>query len=126
MTDLNFESYQGELQRMTDLNFESYQSELHEIQQNFSVWGTSKALPTLALGLAGETGEVCEILKRYFREGIEPNEQQLTKELGDIVAYVTLLAIFYNIPLRTIFEVNLAKLTDRKERGVLEGKGNNR
>lgn len=65
-------------------------------------------------------------MKRYFREGIEPNEQELTRELGDIIAYVTLLAIHFNIPLRTIFAVNLTKLTDRAERGVLEGTGDNR
>lgn len=83
-----------------------------------------------ALGLAGEAGEVAEIIKRIIRdeEGLfdERVKSELLKELGDVLWYLSQLATEFNISLDEIAAKNIEKLKDRKERGALHGKGNNR
>ena len=83
-----------------------------------------------ALGLAGEAGEVCEKIKKIMRDQrgfiTEENEEELVKELGDVLWYVANLASEINRNLSEIAEVNLQKLEDRKNRGKLQGSGDNR
>ena len=79
-----------------------------------------------ALGLSGEVGEVSEILKRYFREGKEPDLDNLKKELGDVVAYVCLLCSYYGINFEDVLLGNIQKLEERKMRGTLHGNGSDR
>jgi NTP pyrophosphatase (non-canonical NTP hydrolase) len=105
---------------------EDYQDRLVKVSKQFKVYDTPNRLPTYCLGLSGEVGEVMEILKRFFREGIEPDKQELTKELGDVIAYVALLAHHHNIDLETVMLTNIKKLEDRQKNGSLEGNGSDR
>ena len=111
---------------MSQLTFLEYQIKLYAIQSSFSVFGTPNCLPAYAMGLPGEVGEVCEILKRYFREGIEPDKDQLIKELGDVIAYTICIASYYELTFEDICQQNLDKLLSRQQRGTLEGSGDNR
>lgn len=83
-----------------------------------------------ALGLAGEAGEVCEKIKKIMRDQkghfTEDNVEQISKELGDVLWYVAMVAVEFNIALSSIAEDNLVKLQDRVDRGVLKGSGDNR
>tara|TARA_R100001377_G_scaffold32694_1_gene17820 strand:- start:1668 stop:2012 length:345 start_codon:yes stop_codon:yes gene_type:complete len=83
-----------------------------------------------ALGLAGEAGEVCEKIKKIMRDQnghlTEENAQELSKELGDVLWYVSAIATEINMSLSCIAEENMAKLQDRLDRGVLKGSGDNR
>jgi len=83
-----------------------------------------------ALGLAGEAGEVCEKIKKIMRDQkghiTEENAEDLSKELGDVLWYVAMLAIELNLSLSSVAEGNVEKLKDRKDRGVLKGSGDNR
>jgi NTP pyrophosphatase (non-canonical NTP hydrolase) len=83
-----------------------------------------------ALGLAGEAGEVCEKIKKIMRDQkghfTEDNVEQISKELGDVLWYVAMLAVEFNIALSSVAEDNLAKLQDRMDRGVLKGSGDDR
>jgi NTP pyrophosphatase (non-canonical NTP hydrolase) len=83
-----------------------------------------------ALGLAGEAGEVCEKIKKIMRDQnghfTEDNVEEISKELGDVLWYVAMVAVEFNIALSSVAEDNLAKLLDRQERGVLKGSGDNR
>jgi NTP pyrophosphatase (non-canonical NTP hydrolase) len=83
-----------------------------------------------ALGLAGEAGEVCEKIKKIMRdqdgELTKENVEQVSKELGDVLWYVSMVAAEINVALSSVAEANLAKLLDRKERGVLKGSGDER
>lgn len=82
------------------------------------------------LGLAGETGEVAEKIKKVIRDhqGIidEEKKNELVKELGDILWYLTQLATDLNISLEEIAKANLEKLKSRRERGKIHGSGDNR
>ena len=80
-----------------------------------------------ALGLAGETGEICEKLKKAIRdEGgtISPERLALlAKELGDVLWYVAALATELGLDLDEIASQNLAKLAARKQAGRIHGSG---
>ncbi len=82
------------------------------------------------LGLAGETGEVVEIIKKIIRDKNKLINKkirlELTKELGDVLWYLSQLAAELDISLDEIASKNIEKRQSRKKRGVLHGQGNNR
>ena len=83
-----------------------------------------------ALGLAGEVGEFCNKLKKVMRDNsgvITPEfTKDAEKELGDVLWYLAACASELGLDLGTIAEKNLDKLFDRKDRGTLQGDGDDR
>ena len=77
------------------------------------------------LGLVGEAGEVAEKIKKYYRDGVS-NEEDIIKELGDVLFYVAALSNFFNSDLSEVALKNLEKLKDRKARGKIKGSGDDR
>ena len=82
------------------------------------------------LGLAGEAGEICNKYKKIIRDkggDVDVNDlDELAKELGDVLWYVAQIATELGTDLETVARVNLMKLGDRKDRGVLGGSGDER
>jgi len=82
------------------------------------------------IGLAGETGEVAEKIKKWMRTKRkhlnEDERNEIAKELGDVLWYITALSNDLNLTLDFIACTNLNKLTDRKKRGKIYGEGDNR
>jgi NTP pyrophosphatase (non-canonical NTP hydrolase) len=78
------------------------------------------------LGLAGEAGEVSEKVKKLFRDKNKFKDEDILKELGDVLFYTVALANIFGGNLRKVMEMNMAKLDDREQRGVLKGSGDNR
>jgi NTP pyrophosphatase (non-canonical NTP hydrolase) len=78
-----------------------------------------------ALGLAGETGEVIEHIKKIVRDHdfviTKERKLKLQDELGDVLWYVTRLAGEIGVSLRDIIEGNVSKLTDRRLNGKKTG-----
>jgi NTP pyrophosphatase (non-canonical NTP hydrolase) len=83
-----------------------------------------------ALGLAGEAGEVAEHAKKAIRDdgGVVGDERRaaMSKELGDVLWYVTQLASELGLELEDIARENLEKLFSRQRRGALFGSGDDR
>lgn len=83
-----------------------------------------------ALGLAGETGEVSEKLKKAIRDDgstVTPERKAaLKKELGDVLWYVAALCTELHLDLQEVAEENLAKLSGRQQTGTLHGDGDDR
>lgn len=83
-----------------------------------------------ALGLAGETGEILEKIKKQLRdkggELTQDFKDSISKELGDAEWYHKNMATELGLNSSDIAAENLAKLASRKERGVLQGSGDNR
>ena len=84
----------------------------------------------LLLGLCGEAGEIAEKTKKIIRDK-DSDFQQLdkddfTKELGDVLWHVAVLADYFDIPLEAVGQKNIEKLASRKQRGVIGGSGDNR
>lgn len=83
-----------------------------------------------ALGLAGETGEFVEQVKKGWRDDeqkiTEERREAMIKELGDILWYLSLAADMLMTDLDTVATVNLEKIKDRENRNVQRGSGDNR
>lgn len=84
----------------------------------------------LALGLAGESGEVADKLKKIIRNdnGVFSDEAklELQKELGDVLWYVSQLCEELGFSMDEVARLNRAKLEDRKARDVIKSRGDNR
>tara|TARA_R100000995_G_C3484590_1_gene126405 strand:+ start:7041 stop:7427 length:387 start_codon:yes stop_codon:yes gene_type:complete len=78
------------------------------------------------LGLVGEAGEVSEKIKKIFRDKGKFSDEEVLKELGDVLFYTVALSNIFGGNLRKIMEMNMDKLNDRQQRGVLKGSGDNR
>ena len=78
------------------------------------------------LGLVEESGEVAGLRKRYLRDEGNTDPVKLTKELGDVLWYVAMIGKQYGISMDDVAVSNIQKLTDRKERGVITGVGDER
>lgn len=90
--------------------------------------GNNLIYPTL--GLVGEAGEVAEKVKKVIRDdgGVlnETNKAKIALELSDVCWYMATLASELGISLSEIFNMNVEKLSSRKERGTLSGSGDDR
>ena len=91
------------------------------------------------LGLQGEVGELSEKVKKYFRDTTEEMElddpvvemsaelrENLAREAGDVLWYLTALVNDLGYDLEEVAAMNLKKLADRQERGQLQGSGDDR
>lgn len=70
-----------------------------------------------ALGLAGEAGEVAEMVKKgiLHRHGLDI--EKLGKELGDCLWYIAALCTKAELDMGQIMEANIAKLMTRYPNG---------
>lgn len=82
-------------------------------------YGANNLHPTPAplvavLGLAGETGEAIDLIKKHIRDGAHPGEK-LKLELGDVLHYLTVIAGSYGWTLDDLVVANMHKLKIRDE-----------
>lgn len=82
------------------------------------------------LGLCGEAGEVAEKVKKIIRDSngafTEEKKSEIIKEVGDVLWYIAALLTDLGVNMDDAAQGNLDKLFSRKERGVLNGNGDNR
>jgi len=69
------------------------------------------------MGLAGETGEVVDYLKKCVFHGHDLDKEKLTKELGDVLWYLARIADDCSISLEQIMIENIEKLKRRYPEG---------
>lgn len=94
-----------------------------------------QALAYIALGL-GEAGEVQGKIKKLIRDGEVDNEGrvfvpdykqiEILKEIGDLEWYMARLADELGALRSAVLAKNINKLMSRKDRGKLQGSGDNR
>jgi NTP pyrophosphatase (non-canonical NTP hydrolase) len=84
----------------------------------------------LALGIAGEAGEVADKYKKilgYFDgELTDENKKDLASEIGDVLWYLATFAESLGLSFNDIAKQKLAKLADRKKRNVQRAEGDDR
>ena len=82
------------------------------------------------LGLSGEAGEISEKVKKMIRDdkGVLSQERAdaIKKELGDVLWYCAAVAYEIDTTLDEVAEINIAKLSARKEQNKLQGDGDDR
>lgn len=80
--------------------------------------GNQRSIATnLAMGLAGEAGEVVDYLKKVLFHAHDFDRENLVKELGDLMWYASQLALVYDIELNEVAEKNIEKLKKRYPAG---------
>ena len=111
------------------MNFNEYQEKASQT----AIYPNKNSIVGLmycTLGMSGEAGEVSERVKKLYRDhnGIvsEDIKKDITKELGDVLWYLSGIAKELNISLDDIATTNIEKLFSRKERNVLHEEGDNR
>lgn len=77
------------------------------------------------LGLVGEAGEVAEKVKKFFRDNTLDNDA-VQKELGDVIFYWFALHGALDLDPDLTISMNMEKLNSRKDRGKLQGSGDDR
>jgi NTP pyrophosphatase (non-canonical NTP hydrolase) len=68
---------------------------------------------TMGLGIAGEAGEVADLVKKEIGHGHPPDPIRILKELGDVLWYVAMVADAYGWTLSDVAGHNIAKLRER-------------
>ena len=92
---------------------------------SFAIYPATHKVLYPTLGLCGETGEVAEKVKKQVRDGVF-NRHEVAKELGDVLWYLSNLANDIGYNLDEIADINIEKLTSRKNRDKIKGSGDNR
>jgi NTP pyrophosphatase (non-canonical NTP hydrolase) len=113
--------------RVTSLD--DYQSAAGETAiYPFRNTASTGALAYLGLKISGEAGEVADNIGKSIRDNWDFADltDNLIYELGDVLWYVSQIAHELGLPLSHIANLNLDKLADRAERGVISGSGDNR
>jgi NTP pyrophosphatase (non-canonical NTP hydrolase) len=92
---------------------------------------TQYKLMLLSMGLAGESGEAIDKIKKLVNneKGVLTDEKRsaLVSELGDVLWYLSQLAVTLGSSLEDVAQANITKLAERAARGmVVKGEGDNR
>jgi NTP pyrophosphatase (non-canonical NTP hydrolase) len=105
------------------MNFKEYQLAAKE-----TAIYPSSAYPRLAL--AEEVGEFLGVIAKCLRDKngrmTEDDYMKLKKEAGDVLWQLAMCLRDLGIDMQDAAEMNIAKLRDRKARGVLGGSGDDR
>lgn len=76
------------------------------------------------IGLCGEAGEVAEWhKKRNMRGNPKFTEEMLVSELGDVLHYLTRIALKYGVSLDDVMKANVAKLITRQAKDLKDAAG---
>jgi NTP pyrophosphatase (non-canonical NTP hydrolase) len=113
--------------------YDNFQTKEDVDPMDYSLWVEKKIITKdqerlieNILGLVGEAGEVAEKIKKLIRDKSKVTNEDILKELGDVLFYTTALANIYGRGLQDVMKLNISKLNDRQRRGKLTGSGDNR
>ncbi|KRM23826.1 nucleoside triphosphate pyrophosphohydrolase family protein [Latilactobacillus graminis] len=89
--------------------------EFNEYQKlaNRTLYGNEQVLTNLALGLASESGEVVDIVKKYAFQGHALDEKMMSKKIGDVLWYLSQIAEWNNVDFDTVAQENIEQLKQR-------------
>lgn len=100
---------------MEELNFSEYQKLAMRTAKKFDTDFAMRA--DVGLGLAGEAGEVADIIKKDLAGAKELDRNHLIEELGDILWYLAEACQCFNLSLEKIARQNIEKLKRRHPNG---------
>ena len=105
-------------------NLNNYQMQARK----FAIYPERMNIVYPALGLAGESGEVADKVKKIYRDGRDDAyfRAEIAKEIGDVLWYCANLAEDLGFTLQQIAEMNIYKLRCRKTKGTIAGSGDDR
>lgn len=106
------------------MDIDTYQDTTEET----AVYPNETGLIYTSLGLNDEAGEVAGAVKKHIRGDYDEEElrDRVRDEAGDVLWYWARLLDELNINASEVMQRNTDKLSDRQERGVIKGDGDNR
>lgn len=104
----------------------SYRNSVMRTCPNFGTDSLKEKLGLGALGLAGEAGEVVDLIKKVLHHGKPLDREKLIKEMGDVRWYLEYLAATVGVTMEEIEAANTAKLEARYPNGFSHEAANNR
>ena len=99
---------------------------LNEYQHEAQRTAGDIRLEVVGLGLAGESGEVADVIKKFVAHGHDLDVHKLSEEAGDVLWYLAILASRLGTTLEHIAASNLRKLERRYPDGFSEERSRNR
>ena len=87
---------------------------------------TATLLTNFCLGLAGESGEMIDHIKKVVFHGHSIDKEYLEKELGDLLWYIAGISSALDLDLSTIGDINIDKLAKRYPDGFSQNRSRNR
>jgi NTP pyrophosphatase (non-canonical NTP hydrolase) len=94
-------------------------------EQGFGMTPHDWALPTWGNAVAGEVGEMCNIIKKHDRGDIKYNGENLPEfrrklgdEIADIIIYLDLLAMREGISLEEVIVRKFNEVSDRRNSNI--------
>jgi len=101
------------------MNFEDYQE---AIMRTMPDTGRRDRLAMLALGTAGEAGEVADTIKKHLFQGHKLDTVEVAKEIGDVLWYLGNLCTAIGWDMGAVAEYNVEKLQARYPNGFKAGR----
>lgn len=89
--------------------------ELNDYQKeaNKTLAGNEHVLTNLALGLSSDSGNVVDLIKKYTFQGQDLDKAALEEKMGDVLWYLSQIALWANIDLDDVAKANLDSLAKR-------------
>ena len=94
------------------MEFNKYQAEVERTMNKGEY-----ALANYCMGLTGEAGETVDMFKKHLFHGHDLDLNDVIKELGDVMWYVSAIANELGISLDEVAERNVTKLQKRYPKG---------
>jgi NTP pyrophosphatase (non-canonical NTP hydrolase) len=83
-------------------------------------------LSNMIMGIAGESGEIADVVKKHLYQGHELDFKHIAEEIGDVMFYIVNLCNVLQLDLETILGQNYNKLLARYPEGFEAEKSINR
>ena len=99
------------------MTINEYQTEALRTAAGMNHPSNDEILLNGVMGLAGETGECVDMMKKHLFQGHELDKEHIAKELGDVAWYIALSAYAMGYDLETILQMNVDKLRKRYPNG---------
>ena len=99
------------------MTINEYQTEALRTAAGMNHPNNDEILLNGVMGLAGESGECVDIMKKHLFQGHELDKEHIAKELGDVAWYIALSAYAMGYDLETILQMNVDKLSKRYPNG---------
>ena len=119
---MNFNEYQEEAGKFDTFSYEVFVREGAKVSH--------LGMLEKVLGLAGESGEACDKIKKLIRDNdgevSDEKRVELVKELGDVLWYLAMVSKYLGVEFEKVAKMNIEKLQDRFERNKIHGSGDNR
>lgn len=109
------------------IDFSVYQSNAAKTARgSVSLDGVRGRVAVASMGLAGESGEVIDYLKKWVGHGHDLDRDYVEKELGDVLWYLAEIATALEMDLEKIAAKNNEKLESRYPAGFSTDRSINR